>query len=121
MSAPNPKLWIANASPPCQGYANVTLWRGSQGDHPRLIQPMRERLVAICCCTCRYRARDYHHPDTTGGNICSQRGYVCLAPEFELFGEHVFSGWTEHGLCGMWNEAAPLVAMRTLLAAGGLA
>jgi DNA (cytosine-5)-methyltransferase 1 len=34
-----------HASPPCQGYANVTLWRGAQGDHPRLIEPTRRRLI----------------------------------------------------------------------------
>lgn len=35
-----------HASPPCQGYANVTLWRGSHDDHPQLIAPVREALVA---------------------------------------------------------------------------
>jgi hypothetical protein len=33
-----------HASPPCQGYANVTLWRGSQDDHPQLIEATREHL-----------------------------------------------------------------------------
>jgi C-5 cytosine-specific DNA methylase len=37
--------WDAiHASPPCQGYANVTLWRGDQEEHPRLIEPTRELL-----------------------------------------------------------------------------
>lgn len=35
-----------HASPPCQGYANVTLWRGNQDDHPQLIETTRERLLA---------------------------------------------------------------------------
>ena len=35
-----------HASPPCQAYANVTRWRGSQDDWPRLIEPVRERLRA---------------------------------------------------------------------------
>lgn len=35
-----------HASPPCQGYANVTLWRGSQSDHPRMIEPVQQRLRA---------------------------------------------------------------------------
>lgn len=43
-----PSSWVffdaIHASPPCQGYANVTLWRGSQGDHERLIEPVRELL-----------------------------------------------------------------------------
>jgi hypothetical protein len=35
-----------HASPPCPSYANVTKWRGNQDDHPRLIEPIRERLEA---------------------------------------------------------------------------
>lgn len=35
-----------HASPPCQHYANVTLWRGDRHDHPALIAPMRDRLNA---------------------------------------------------------------------------
>lgn len=35
-----------HASPPCPHYANVTRWTGKQGDHPALIEPMRERLGA---------------------------------------------------------------------------
>ena len=38
---------VIHASPPCQGYANVTRWRGSQSDHPRLIEPTRERFVKV--------------------------------------------------------------------------
>ena len=33
-----------HASPPCQGYANVTQWRGSQDTHERLIAPVRDLL-----------------------------------------------------------------------------
>lgn len=33
-----------HASPPCQAYANVTLWRGDQDDHPDLIELTRELL-----------------------------------------------------------------------------
>lgn len=35
-----------HASPPCQHYANVTQWTGTQDDHPALIAPMRDRLNA---------------------------------------------------------------------------
>jgi hypothetical protein len=35
-----------HASPPCQGYANVTMWTGNQDDHPKLIAPMRAHLNA---------------------------------------------------------------------------
>ena len=35
-----------HASPPCQFYANVTAWRGDPTDHPDLLGPTRERLIA---------------------------------------------------------------------------
>jgi len=38
---------VIHASPPCQGYANVTRWRGKQSNHPRLIAPTRELLIKI--------------------------------------------------------------------------
>lgn len=34
-----------HASPPCQGYANVTRWRGSHDDHSQLIDATRRRLI----------------------------------------------------------------------------
>lgn len=38
---------VIHASPPCQGYANVTRWRGDQGDHVRLIADVRSRLKSF--------------------------------------------------------------------------
>ncbi len=35
-----------HASPPCQHYAGVTAWRGSQDDHPDLVAETRELLEA---------------------------------------------------------------------------
>ena len=35
-----------HASPPCQAYANVTLWRGDQSDHPDLVPPVLALLEA---------------------------------------------------------------------------
>jgi DNA (cytosine-5)-methyltransferase 1 len=35
-----------HASPPCQGYSSVTRLRGSAGDHPDLIGPLRQALAA---------------------------------------------------------------------------
>lgn len=35
-----------HASPPCQHYANVTIWKGNQDNHPDLIGPTRELLEA---------------------------------------------------------------------------
>lgn len=35
-----------HASPPCQGYANVTLWAGRHDDHPQLIPEVRAMLIA---------------------------------------------------------------------------
>lgn len=37
---------VVHASPPCQHYANVTLWRGKAENHPALIDPIRRRLQA---------------------------------------------------------------------------
>jgi DNA (cytosine-5)-methyltransferase 1 len=37
---------VIHASPPCQAYAAVTAWRGSQDDHPDLVDATRERLNA---------------------------------------------------------------------------
>ncbi len=34
------------ASPPCQAYANVTRWTGNQADHPDLVAPTRDALIA---------------------------------------------------------------------------
>jgi hypothetical protein len=34
-----------HASPPCQGYANVTAWRGDPATHPRHIAGVRDRLA----------------------------------------------------------------------------
>ena len=36
---------VVHASPPCQGYANVTRWRGNQANHPRFIAGTRQRLI----------------------------------------------------------------------------
>ena len=38
---------VIHASPPCQGYANVTRWRGNQDNHAKLIAPTRDLLMAI--------------------------------------------------------------------------
>ena len=35
-----------HASPPCQAYSEATAWRGSRANHPQLIVPTRERLMA---------------------------------------------------------------------------
>jgi hypothetical protein len=37
---------VIHASPPCQHYAPVTRWRGASEDHPDLLAPVRELLVA---------------------------------------------------------------------------
>jgi hypothetical protein len=56
-----------------------------------------------CCCTCRHHAVDAGHPLTNGESIMTQRGFVCLAPEFDV----VLSGWSAHGLCEMWSPVRP--------------
>ncbi|MFE0643262.1 class I SAM-dependent methyltransferase [Streptomyces sp. NPDC058877] len=37
---------LIHASWPCERYANVTRWRGNPTDHPDLIAPGRDRLIA---------------------------------------------------------------------------
>lgn len=37
---------LVHASFPCEGFANVTRWRGNQADHPDLLTPGRPLLVA---------------------------------------------------------------------------
>jgi hypothetical protein len=59
-----------------------------------------------CCCTCVSHVADTSHPLTDGGRVIHQRGWVCLAPEFD----GVFSGWTAHGLCEMWQSRPVTVA-----------
>jgi hypothetical protein len=39
--------WDAiHASPPCQAYCGATAWRGDRANHPDLIAPIRDRLIA---------------------------------------------------------------------------
>lgn len=60
-----------------------------------------------CCCTCRWLAEDFSHPDTDGGQISTRIGFICMAPEFvdETTGRgHFFSGWDEHGFCEMYDQ-----------------
>lgn len=68
-----------------------------------------------CCCNCQSQAVDLSHPLTDGGRVIHQRGWVCLAPEFDhspspvLIGSEeritaVVSGFSQHGLCEMWNR-----------------
>jgi len=57
------------------------------------------------CKTCQHLAEDRHHPLTTGKSISELKGYVCLAPEFwEGNVKIVFSGWTQIGMCEMYDE-----------------
>lgn len=51
-----------------------------------------------CCCNCRHHLRDHAHPETTGGSVKVQMGWICFPPEFD---GAAFSGWTEHGMCEM--------------------
>jgi hypothetical protein len=36
---------VIHASPPCQHYATVTVWRGDRNEHPDLLDPTRQRLT----------------------------------------------------------------------------
>ena len=60
-----------------------------------------------CCCNCKNHIKDFHHCTTTGqkgkGCVCGiQRGWICMAPEIE---GRVFSEWSEHGYCEMYERA----------------
>jgi hypothetical protein len=69
---------------------------------------MKKDHDGACCCTCTWLAVDGHHPCTDGGSILDQKGWVCLAPEFDTRGyKLVFSGWSRHGLCEMWDKRKP--------------
>ncbi len=54
-----------------------------------------------CCCNCAFLLKDFHHPTTTGKSTLVQRGWICAPPEFDGM---VFSGWSQHGLCEMWQQ-----------------
>ena len=61
-----------------------------------------------CCCECQYQLIDLSHPNTDGGSLANQRGWICNAPEFtEVRVGKVYkqanSGWCEHGLCEMFD------------------
>lgn len=59
-----------------------------------------------CCCNCVHHIEDFHHCVTAwdlrkehGGCVCSvHKGWICMPPEFE---GAAYSGWVEHGMCGM--------------------
>lgn len=51
------------------------------------------------CGNCRFLVADHSHPNTDGGRVTHQRGWVCVGflmcePE-----NIVFSGWPEDGMC----------------------
>ena len=85
-----------HASPPCQHYANVTLWKAEASDYPALIEPTRELLeqtglpwvmenvrtpavradYMVCGTTLGLRVRRHRHFETnwTGGMVMA---YPC--------------------------------------------
>lgn len=46
MSYPLDGFDLIHASPPCQRYSQATKWRGTPEDHPDLLQPTIDRLMA---------------------------------------------------------------------------
>lgn len=68
-------------------------------------QKDNEPMIGSCCCNCRFHLKDHAHCSTVvernGECVCHvQKGWVCAAPEHEGI---VYSGWTEHGKCEMWE------------------
>lgn len=58
-----------------------------------------------CCCQCIYRVQDCSHPDTDGGSIMKQRGWVCTGFLLSEGEPSVFSDWSEHGMCELFSKS----------------
>lgn len=60
----------------------------------------------MCCCSCKFHLQDFHHCTTVEEReccVCGQpKGWICAGESVE--NGHYHSGWTEHGLCEMWDR-----------------
>lgn len=58
-----------------------------------------------CCCICRYHLRDIHHPSTDVPRELwfEHKGWVCAAFLIDRERPSVCSGWTNHGLCELFQ------------------
>ncbi len=56
-----------------------------------------------CCCQCKYLMIDASHPMTDGGNVLTQRGWACAGFVFCEATPVVYSGWSEHGMCELFE------------------
>lgn len=83
-----------------------------QAEPPAEERPLMEEITCqisnprtdgMCCCNCRFLIPDHSHPTTDGGNMTQQRGFVCAGFLFTEPEKIVFSGWSKHGLCEMWD------------------
>jgi hypothetical protein len=101
------------------GRATVTVMSRKRKVSPEIVTFAASCLMATdemadftndspCCCTCESHVPDISHPMTDGGRVIEQRGWVCLAPEFD----GVLSGWPAHGLCEMWSKRPRPVPIR---------
>lgn len=57
-----------------------------------------------CCCVCRNLIIDGSHPDTDGGHIMQQRGWICIGFAYQEAEALGFSGWTAHGMCELFDR-----------------
>ena len=58
-----------------------------------------------CCCHCQYQLLDCSHPHTDGKSCTEKRGFACAPPGANC----IYSGWSEHGECEMFDERAKSV------------
>lgn len=64
-----------------------------------------------CCCSCKFHLQDFHSCVTDWQRhkaenrcICSEpKGWICACESLE--NGHYHSGWSEHGMCEMWEKA----------------
>lgn len=57
-----------------------------------------------CCCQCKWHIADQSHPETDGGHLTHQRGWICIGPAMTEAEPWGCSGWSEHGLCEMFTQ-----------------
>lgn len=62
----------------------------------------------MCCCKCKYHVEDHSHPDTDGLSILNRRGWACVGFLFCEGEAVVYSGWSEHGGCELFDAVAPM-------------
>ena len=75
---------------------------------------MKSEWKGQCCCSCKFHLQDFHHCSVDSAKIISDspgclcnipKGWICAGEAVENCRYH--SGWTEHGMCEMWEGQWP--------------